>query len=70
MSGAIDPELARLAADAVEVYRDPPPGVVAEIIAGTLFTMPRPRPLHQSAGGELYASLSPPFRRARGGPGG
>ena len=67
---APDAEYPNLAPDALAVYRDPPPGVVAEIIAGTLYTMPRPRPLDQSAGGELYAGLSPPFRRGRGGPGG
>jgi len=65
-----DPEYPNLDPEALAVYRDPPPGTVAEIIAGTLYTMPRPRPLHQSAGGELYAGLAPPFRRGRGGPGG
>jgi Uma2 family endonuclease len=67
---ALDPEYPNLSPDALAVYRDPPPGMVAEIIAGTLYTMPRPRPMHQSASGELYAGLSPPFRRGRGGPGG
>ena len=69
-AAALDAEYPNLAPEALAVYRDPPPGVVAEIIAGTLYTMPRPRPLHQNSAIALSDSLSPPFRRGRGGPGG
>jgi Uma2 family endonuclease len=67
---ALDAEFPNLSPDALAVYRDPPSGMVAEIIAGTLYTMPRPRPLHQNSAIALSDSLSPPFRRGRGGPGG
>lgn len=43
---------------------------VAEIIDGMLETHPRPRPRHGIAAVELAGTLSPPFRRGRGGPGG
>ncbi len=66
----LDPEYPNLDPEALAVYRDPPPGTVAEIIAGTLYTMPRPRPIHQNSAIGLSDTLSPPFRRGRGGPGG
>jgi Uma2 family endonuclease len=47
-----------------------PDHLVAEIINGVLETHPRPRPRHGAAAGELYAELTLPFRRGRGGPGG
>jgi len=66
----LDPEYPNLSPEALAVYRDPPLGEVAEIIAGTLYTMPRPHPRHQNSAIALSDSLSPPFRRGRGGPGG
>jgi Uma2 family endonuclease len=47
-----------------------PENVVGELIRGVLYTMPRPRPKHQSAGSVLGADLNGPFQRGRGGPGG
>jgi Uma2 family endonuclease len=47
-----------------------PESVVGELIRGVLYTMPRPRPKHQSAGSVLGADLNGPFQRGRGGPGG
>lgn len=67
---SLDVEFPNLARDVVEAYRNPPPGTVVEVIEGVLYTMTRPRPVHQSARGELYAGLSGPFRHGRGGPGG
>jgi Uma2 family endonuclease len=67
---ALDPEYPNLPRDVVEAYRDAPATVVAEVINGVFYAMAKPRPAHQSAGGELYAELSSPFRRGRGGPGG
>ena len=43
---------------------------VAEIIDGTLYTHPRPAPRRTHASSVLGASLGPPFRYGRGGPGG
>ncbi len=44
---------------------------VGELIRGVLYTMPRPRAVHQSAGSVLGAELNGPFQRGRsGGPGG
>src|SRR5262245_12369555 len=47
-----------------------PRHVVAEVIRGTLITMPRPRAFHANAASTLGEELGPPFRRGRGGPGG
>ena len=47
-----------------------PAHVVAEVIAGTLHTHPRPRLRHAAAASALGEELGPPFRRGRGGPGG
>lgn len=66
----LDPELPNLAPEVVAAYRSAPSDVVAEVINGVFYAMTKPRPAHQSTGGELYAELSPPFRRGRGGPGG
>lgn len=67
---ALDREYPNLPRAVADAYRDAPPDAVAEVIAGVFYAMAKPRPAHQSAGGELYAELSPPFRRGRGGPGG
>lgn len=67
---ARDAEYPNLSPDALAVYRDPPPGHVAEMVAGSLYTLPRPHPRHQNSAIALSDSLSPPFRRGRGGPGG
>ncbi len=67
---ALDSEFPNLPREVAEAYRDAPPDVVAEVINGVFYATAKPRPSHQSAGGELYAELSPPFRRGRGGPGG
>jgi Uma2 family endonuclease len=47
-----------------------PEHLVAEIINGTLVTMPRPASLHARASSRLGAELDGPFDRGRGGPGG
>ncbi len=67
---SLDPEFPGLSAEVIAGYRDAPATVLAEVIAGTLHTMPRPRPAHQRAGGELHGELRGPFDRGRGGPGG
>jgi len=47
-----------------------PGDMIAEILDGELFTLPRPRPAHANAATVLAAELGPPFRRGKGGPGG
>ena len=43
---------------------------VGELIRGTLYSMPRPRPRHQRAGTRVIGELHGPYWKARGGPGG
>ncbi|MFN2446024.1 MAG: Uma2 family endonuclease [Vicinamibacterales bacterium] len=47
-----------------------PDRFVAEIIAGELYTSPRPAPRHADASSGLGGALRGPFDRGRGGPGG
>jgi Uma2 family endonuclease len=47
-----------------------PDHLVAELIDGTLYTSPRPAPLHARAATTLQIELGGPFDRGRGGPGG
>jgi Uma2 family endonuclease len=47
-----------------------PESVMGEIIEGTLYTHPRPRPGHTDVEGALISELRGPFQRGRGGPGG
>lgn len=47
-----------------------PETLVGEIIDGTLYTHPRPRPGHADMEGALIDELRGPFHRGRGGPGG
>ena len=47
-----------------------PPNIKGEIIEGVLYTMTRPRGVHQDAVGGLVDGLRSPFQRGRGGPGG
>lgn len=47
-----------------------PEGVVGEIIDGTLYVHPRPRPGHSDILTELASELRGPFHHGRGGPGG
>jgi Uma2 family endonuclease len=49
---------------------DAPPHVVAELVHGTLVTLPRPATPHAHAATVLGEELGPPFRRGRNGPGG
>ena len=49
---------------------DAPPHMVAEVIAGTLHTQPRPAMRHAWASSILGGELVSPFGRGRGGPGG
>jgi Uma2 family endonuclease len=65
-----DPRFPNLRADVVAGYLNAPDTMVAEVIDGELSVMPRPRPRHANAAGELYGELRDPFRRGRGGPGG
>ena len=53
-----------------EDLRAVPENLVAEIIDGTLITMPRPASLHARASSRLGAELDGPFDRGKGGPGG
>lgn len=47
-----------------------PPGQVAEILGGVLYTQPRPASRHAHAVTGLVTDLVSPFQRGRGGPGG
>lgn len=47
-----------------------PPGKVAEVVGGTLYTHPRPAPPHAIAGSSLGMEVGAPFQKGRGGPGG
>jgi Uma2 family endonuclease len=47
-----------------------PPHVVGEILFGTLYAFPRPRPRHSRASFRLGSRLGPPFDDGEGGPGG
>ncbi len=49
---------------------DAPPHVVAELIAGQLYTHPRPAPPHATAASVLGMDIGGPYHRGRGGPGG
>ena len=49
---------------------DADPRKVAEIIAGTLYTHPRPAPPHALASSGLGMNVGPPFHYGNGGPGG
>jgi len=49
---------------------DAPSHVIAEVIAGTLYTHPRPRPRHARASSRIGALLDGPFDRGVDGPGG
>ena len=49
---------------------DAPPHKIAEVIAGTLRTHPRPAARHSWASSSLWGSLVNPFSRGSGGPGG
>ncbi|MXX91810.1 MAG: Uma2 family endonuclease [Boseongicola sp. SB0677_bin_26] len=49
---------------------DTPPHMVAEVLAGTLHTQPRPAMRHAWASSILGGELVAPFGRGRGGPGG
>ncbi len=64
-----DPEFPNLRPDVLAGYRSAPPHVVAEILDGELFTMPRPRPSHARGAGRLLRSLAP-FDDDDGDPGG
>jgi Uma2 family endonuclease len=66
---APDPELPNLRPDVVAGYRGAPPHLVAEVLDGELFTMPRPRPRHARGAGRLLRSLAP-FDDEDGTPGG
>lgn len=47
-----------------------PHGTAGELIAGVLYTFPRPRPRHQRAGTVMSARLVGPFDDGKDGPGG
>jgi hypothetical protein len=47
-----------------------PPNKVAELIAGTLYVMPRPAPKHAQASSRLGIEIGGPFDMGKGGPGG
>ena len=49
---------------------DAPPHKVAEVIAGTLHTHPRPAMRHAWASSGMGAKINPPFNYGDGGPGG
>lgn len=66
----LDPEFPRLAPAVVEAYRNAPPTMMAEVLAGELSLLPRPRRRHARSAGRLGAALDGPFDRGRDGPGG
>ena len=47
-----------------------PSNVVGEILAGVLYSSPRPASPHAAAASAIGEELGPPFKRGRGGPGG
>ncbi len=47
-----------------------PEHLVAEILAGSLYTHPRPGPRHARSSSSLLGRMHDPFDRGRGGPGG
>ena len=49
---------------------DAPPHMVAEVLAGTLYTQPRPASSHARAGTVMAGKISPPFDHDTSGPGG
>jgi Uma2 family endonuclease len=49
---------------------DLPPTWRGEIIDGTLYAFPRPRPAHAQVKGRVHGDVDGPFGRGRGGPGG
>ena len=49
---------------------DAPPHMVAEVVAGTLHTQPRPAKRHAWASSGLGMKIGPPFNFGDGGPGG
>ena len=64
---------ALIRAERPATYRDvldAPPHMVAEVLAGTLHTQPRPAMSHALASSFLGGELVGPFGRGRGGPGG
>ena len=66
---ARDAELPNLHPDVVAGYRNAPERMVAEVLDGELFTMPRPRPRHARGAGRLLRGLAP-FDDDDGDPGG
>lgn len=66
----MDTEFPSLRAEVVAAYRAAPAQVLAEIVDGELFMMPRPSVPHAHAAMDLAIELGPPFQRGRGGPGG
>jgi len=67
------PALVLAGAERSATYRDvldAPPNMVAEVLAGTLHTHPRPASRHALASSFLGGELVGPFGRGRGGPGG
>ena len=67
---AIDPRFPGLEPEVVAGYLNAPENMVAEVIDGELSLMPRPRPRHARAAGELHGELRGPFARGRNGHGG
>lgn len=65
-----EPRFPNLRADVVAGYLNAPDTMVAEVIDGELFVMPRPRRQHARAAGKLGGKLDGPFDEGRGGPGG
>ena len=51
-------------------FQSVPETMIAEILDGELFTMPRPARPHTNTASLLGGELHAPFRRGRGGPGG
>ena len=49
---------------------DAPPHMVAEVVAGTLHTQPRPAKRHAWASSVMGVEIGAPFGRGKGGPGG
>ena len=65
-----DARFPHLRAEVVAGYLNAPETMIAEVLDGELFVLPRPRRHHARAAGELHGELRNPFDRGRGGPGG
>ena len=65
-----DARFPNLREEVVDGYLSAPQHVLAQVVDGELFALPRPRRQHAGVTSVLGEELGPPFRRGHGGPGG